>query len=169
MPRPDLSRVPEWYHRYIAQVVGDDLMPVLKKQSISFSEFLLQLPVEKRDYRYGPGKWTIKEVLQHILDAERVFAYRALCIARGEQQPLPGFDENSYAEHSRAEARKWEDLLEEFRVTRRSTEILFASFDESQLEAAGTASGKPVYVRGIGFVIAGHLEHHLNIIKERYL
>lgn len=169
MARPDLSRVPEWYHRYIALVKGDDLMTVLKKQSITFSEFMQQLPAEKRDYRYGPDKWTIKEVLQHILDAERVFAYRALCIARGEKQPLPGFDENSYAARSKAGTRKWEDMLEEFRATRRSNEILFASFDETQLETTGTASGWPVYVMGIGFIIAGHLEHHLNIIKERYL
>jgi len=169
MPRPDISRVPAWYHNYIAQVEGDDLNAILKKQAISFSDFLQLIPAEKRDYRYGPDKWTIREVILHILDAERVFAYRALCIARGEQQALPGFDENSYVTNSKAGSRKWADLQDEFRAVRRSTEILFASFDEEQLEATGTASGWPVYVRGIGFIIAGHLQHHLTILKERYL
>ena len=169
MPRPDLTRVPEWYHRYIAQVEGDDLLLLLNEQLTSFLFFLETLADEKREYRYGPDKWTIKEVLQHILDAERVFAYRALCIARGEKQPLPGFDENNYVTHSKAGKRDWKDLLEEFKAVRYSTTMLFASFDEEQLEATGTASGWTVYVRVIGFIIIGHLNHHLQIIRERYL
>ena len=169
MARPDLSRVPEWFHGYIAQVEGDNLLPALTQQHSTFVQFLENLPVEKREYRYGQDKWTIKEVLQHIIDAERVFAYRALCIARGEQQSLPGFDENEYAARSKAQMRNWDDMLEEFKAVRRSTEILFSSFDNEQLETAGISNGKQVYVLGIGFIIAGHLTHHLNIIKERYL
>ena len=169
MARPDLSRVPEWFHRYIAQVEGDDLLPALTQQHSSFIQFLEKLPADKRDYRYGPDKWTIKEVLQHIIDAERVFLYRALCIARGEQQSLPGFDENEYAANSKAHNRNWNDLLEEFKAVRRSSEILFASFDNEQLEAAGISNKNPIYVLAIGFIIAGHVTHHLNVIKERYL
>lgn len=168
MPRPELDRVPEFYHKYIAQVEGDDLNEVLRKQGITLAAYLDNLPAEKRDYKYGPDKWTIREVLQHIMDAERVFAYRALCIARGEQQSLPGFDENQYADNAACSNRKWSDMMEEFRAIRRSTELLFASFSETQLQATGTANKWPVYVLGIGFMTAGHAQHHLNILKERY-
>ncbi|HOZ69643.1 MAG TPA: DinB family protein [Chitinophagaceae bacterium] len=169
MPRPDLNRVPVFYHKYIAQVEGDNINEILSKQAITILALLNNLPAEKRDYRYGPDKWTVKEVLQHIMDAERVFAYRALCIARGEQQALPGFDENLYADKAQCTNRKWSDMTEEFRAIRRSTEILFASFNDSQLDATGTASGWPVYVSGIGYLTAGHAQHHLNILLERYL
>jgi DinB superfamily len=158
-----------FYHKYIAQVEGDEINEILSKQAITILAFLNELPAEKRDYRYRPDKWTIREVLQHIMDAERVFAYRALCIARGEQQPLPGFDENMYADKAQCTNRKWSEMTEEFRAIRRSTEILFASFNESQLDATGTASGWPVYVMGIGYLTAGHAQHHLNILHERYL
>ncbi len=169
MPRPELSRVPVFYHKYIEQVDGDDLNEILSKQSIMFTSFLNELPKEKRDYRYGPDKWTIREVVQHIMDAERVFAYRALCIARGEKQSLPGFDENQYADNALCANRKWTDMTDEFRAIRRSTELLFASFNTAQLEATGTANNWPVYVLGIGYMTAGHAQHHLNIIRERYL
>lgn len=108
-------------------------------------------------------------MLQHIIDAERVFAYRALCIARGDTTPLPGFDENAYAAKSKGDNRSWNDLLEEFRTVRRSTELLFASFDKDQLNDSGVASGKPVYVEGIGYIISGHALHHVNVLKARYL
>lgn len=169
MARPDLSRVPEWYHRYINQVQENDLATALQNQTKDFELFLTSLPAGKRDYRYVEGKWTIKEVLQHLIDAERIFAYRALCFARKDATPLPGFDENSYADNSKAAARDWEQLVEEFKVVRQSTNILFNSFDNDQLESPGNASGKPVYVLGIGFIIVGHINHHVTVIKERYL
>lgn len=169
MARPDLSRVPEWYHRYINEVQENELMEALEKQASSIIPFLEGIPIAKRDYKYAEGKWTIKEVLQHIIDAERVFAYRALCFARKDATPLPGFDENSYADNSKAAKREWNELMEEFKIVRQSTQILFGSFDDDQLETTGTASGKPVYVMAIGFIITGHLNHHVAIIKERYL
>lgn len=169
MPRPDLTRVPDHFHKYINQVKEDDLVKAFKKQTRSFLKFLDEMPKNKRDYRYAEDKWTIKEVLQHIIDAERVFAYRALCFARKDATPLPSFDENSYAANSKAEQRKWKDLVNEFRTVRQSTEILFSSFDDEQLETSGNASGKSNYVLGIGFIIAGHINHHITIIKERYL
>jgi hypothetical protein len=169
MPRPDLSRVPDYFHRYIAQTEGDDLNEILKKQAITFTSFLQNIPAGKYDYRYGPDKWTVKEVLQHIIDTERVFAYRALCIARGEQQPLPGFNEDDYAKNAPCADRKWSDMIEEFQAIRRSTELLFNSLDAARLEHSGIASGKPVYVLGIGFILAGHVAHHVAILKERYL
>lgn len=168
MPRPDLGRVPEYYHQYINQVDGNDLIKVLQKQTRSFLKFLKGIPKKKRNYRYADGKWTIKEVLQHIIDAERIFAYRALCFARKDATPLPSFDENNYAANAKAEQRKWNDMVNEFTAVRQSTEILFNSFDKEQLEAAGTASGKSNYVLGLGFIIAGHANHHMRITKERY-
>lgn len=169
MPRPDLTRVPEYYHIYISQIEGDDLMIALKNQTRSFEKFLKEIPKKKRNYSYAEGKWTIKEVLQHIIDAERVFAYRALCFARKDVTPLPSFDENNYAANSKADQRKWKDIVNEFRSVRQSTEDLFCSFDDEQLETNGTASGKSNYVMGIGFIIAGHANHHIKVTKERYL
>ena len=169
MARPDLTRVPEYYHKYINQVEGDDLAKVFKAQTKSLLKFLDEIPKKKRDHKYAEDKWTIKEVLQHIIDAERVFAYRALCFARKDATPLPSFDENNYAASAKVENRKWKDLVNEFAAVRRSTQIMFDSFDEEQLETSGTASGKSVYVLGIGYIIAGHANHHINITKERYL
>lgn len=169
MPRPDLSRVPEYYHRYINQVPEKDLLPALANQTVAFLKLLKKIPVEKRSYRYAKGKWTIKEVLQHIIDAERVFAYRALCIARKDATHFPSFDEDAYAANAKTAKRNWDDLVEEFKSVRKSTEILFASFDRQQMDTDGVASGRPVYVMGIGFIIAGHLNHHETLLKERYL
>lgn len=169
MPRPDLTRVPDYYHKYIAQVKEDDLMNALKKQTKSFTRMLNNIPKKKREFRYAEGKWSVKEVLQHIIDAERVFAYRALCFARKDTTPLPSFDENAYADNSKADSRKWKEIVNEFMAVRLSTLYLFASLDKGQLESSGTASGKSVYVHGIGFIIAGHVTHHANILKEKYL
>ncbi|MBI5858761.1 MAG: DinB family protein [Sphingobacteriales bacterium] len=169
MARADLSRVPEYFHKYINQVEEDDLMDVLEKQTRSFVRFLKEIPKDKRNYRYAEDKWTIKEVLLHIIDAERIFGYRALCFARKDPTSLPGFDENSYAVNSKADQRKWKDLVREFESVREATLSLFGSFDNDQLEASGTANAKPNYVLGIGFIVAGHVNHHVNVIKEKYL
>jgi hypothetical protein len=169
MARPDLKRVPEWYHGYINQVAEDDLGVAFQNQTQTFIDFLQELPVEMRDYRYAEGKWTIREVLQHILDGERVFSYRALCLARRDQTPLPSFDENSYASNSKASDRDWNDLVEEFGALRRSNEIMFRAFDNEQLESGGIVSGNSVYVLALGFIIVGHVQHHVKVIKERYL
>jgi hypothetical protein len=148
MARPDLNRVPTFFHKYISTVPQDEILPAIRELGSNF---------------------IVKEVLQHIIDAERIFAYRALCIARKETQSLPGFDENTYADNSKANSRKWNDLVEEFILLRKASEYLFASFDQEQLENNGISNQAPVYVLGLGFVLAGHCQHHLNIIKERYL
>lgn len=169
MARPELSRIPEFYHGYVRQVKADDLAEEFKTQFAEVIPYLESIPTEKTGYRYAEGKWTVKEVLQHISDTERVFAYRALCIARKDSTAFPGFDENAYAANSNADKREWKDLVEEFRAVRRATEWLYGSFDNEQLETSGTASGKSTYILGIGFIIAGHLNHHINILKERYI
>jgi DinB superfamily len=167
--RPDLSRVGPPFHNYINQVTDDDLMDALHKQSAAFIRFLETIPVEKYDYSYAEGKWTIKEVLQHIIDAERVFAYRALRFARKDGTPLPGFDENLFAANAKADKRNWDKLVEEFKVVRRSSELMFQSFDDDQLQSGGVSSNHPNYALALGFVIVGHALHHQKITNERYL
>lgn len=169
MPRPDLSRVASFYHNYVSHVKEDDLPEAFSRHSAEFISFLGGIPAEKYDYRYAKGKWTIKEVLQHVIDAERVFTYRALRFARQDHTPLPGFDENVFAENAKADKRDWNKLVEEFKAVRKSSEYLFNSFDKEQLEAAGLANNNPTYVLGIGFLLIGHSLHHQRIIEERYL
>ena len=167
--RPDLSRVGTSFHNYINQVTEDELAKAFDKQSASFVRFLETIPAGKYDYRYAEDKWTIKEVLQHIIDAERVFSYRALRFARKDTTPLPGFDENLFAANAKADARPWDKLVEEFKVVRRSSELLFKSFDEDQLQSDGISSNSPNYVLALGFILIGHAMHHQKITKERYL
>ena len=135
MPRPDLSRVPDFFHGYISKVKEDDLMAGLKSSTKNLFDLLKSIPSEKHDHRYAEGKWTIKEVLQHMLDGERVFTYRALRFARKDDTPLPGFDENLFAQTAKADKRNWNDMVEEFTSLRKASEAMFASFDNEQLEA----------------------------------
>lgn len=167
--RPDLSRVPEFYHNYINHVTEDDLMQAFKVQTSALTQFLETIPPGKHDYRYADGKWTIKEVVQHMIDAERIFTYRALCFVRGDKTFLPGFDENVYADNSKAHKRDWNGLVEECKAVRKSSQYFFGSLDEQQLDATGTANNNSIYVLGIGYIVIGHAMHHIKVIKERYL
>ena len=169
MPHPDLSRVPQFYHNYISLVKEDNLMKAFKTNTNSFISFLESIPAEKHDYRYADEKWSIKEIIQHLVDAERVFSYRALRFGRKDPTHLPGFNENLFARHAKADKRNWNDLVEEFKAVRKSTELLFASFDNEQLDAEGISNDASVYVMGIGFICVGHCYHHQKIIQERYL
>jgi len=169
MPRPDLVHVPEWYHGYINLVEGSNLLTAMNKQTPLLARFFNAIPPAKRNYRYARGKWTIKEVLQHIIDAERIFAYRALCIARKETISLPGFDENNYVANAKTNKRDWSAMMEEWKAVRRSTELLFDSFDKEQLATVGIANNNPVSVLAIGFILVGHASHHQQVIKARYL
>lgn len=170
MKRPDLARIPQFYHTYINLVPEDaDLVGLLELNKTLMGDFLAAIPEEKWNFRYAEGKWSIKELVQHLIDTERIFSYRALCIARGETASLPGFDENNYAALSNAEARSKEKLLEELNAVQSATALLFQSFDEAQLERFGTANNNPVQVRAIGFITVGHMLHHKNILQERYM
>ena len=169
MPNVDLTRVPAYYHRYINQVKENELPDALAKHQEDLVRFLQTIPEEKWNYRYAEGKWSVKELVQHIIDAERVFAYRALRFARKDSTPLPGFDEGPYAAASKADKRTKKDLIDELSSVQKSTAQLFASFDEQQLNESGVASNNPVYVKGIGFIIVGHALHHMQVLQERYL
>lgn len=169
MAKPDLSTIPPFYHKYVNLVEEDTASRALENSTAATHRFFVSIPEEKWDYRYAEGKWSIKELVQHIIDTERIFSYRALCFARGEKQSLPGFDENAYATDSSAGRRTKDELIEEFEAVRKATEILFRSFDEDQLGKKGQANNNSVSVNGIGFITVGHVLHHLNILRERYL
>ena len=125
--------------------------------------------MDKFDYRYAEGKWTIKEIIQHIIDTERILAYRALRISRNDSTPLPGFDENNYANNTAANTRSLQDLLTELSAVRHSNLLLFKSFSKEQLLSRGIASDQPISVRAIGFMLIGHQKHHQKVFAERYL
>ncbi|HWJ89800.1 MAG TPA: DinB family protein [Flavisolibacter sp.] len=165
----DLSRVPSFYHGYINRVAERSLTAAFEVHPPQLVAFLKNIPEAKWDHRYAKGKWSIKEMVQHIIDAERIFCYRALCFAREDSTALPGFDENLYAETSKADRRQKNDLIEELESVQRSSKQLFNSFDEEQLGATGVANGKEIYDEGIGYIVIGHALHHQSILAERYL
>lgn len=132
-------------------------------------DFFQSLPTEKLDYRYQTGKWSIKDILLHLIDCERIFQYRALRVSRNDKTPLPGFEENDYAIEGNAKNRSLDSLLDEYKSVRNATVTLFNSFADDELNRVGIASGKNISVRAIGYIILGHELHHINIIKERYL
>jgi len=167
---PDLSRIPAFFHNYINQVApAENLNQVLQRHAADWPQFLRQIPADRWEYAYDEGKWTIKEVVQHVIDAERIFSYRALCLARKDKTALPSFDENAYAANSRANNRSATDLIEETELVCRSTIKLFASFDEEQLNASGTVSGNSIYTAALAYITAGHALHHQRLIASRYL
>lgn len=169
MPKPIESDYPEYFGKYISQVTEDDLNDAFKNQWQKILEFLQSISEEKAGFAYAPGKWTLKELLQHTIDTERIFSYRALCIARGETASLPSMDENLYAQNSNANARNWKDLSNEFINVRRSTEDLFKSLTEQMLQQKGIAGEKSVSVASLGFICIGHVTHHIKVAKEKYL
>jgi uncharacterized damage-inducible protein DinB len=169
MSRPTTGSYPVNFEAYVSKVKEIDLPTAFNNQRSLINDFFDTISEEKSEHAYAHGKWTLKEMLQHIIDTERIFAYRSLCFARKETASLPGFDENQYAEHSFANARTWKSLCEEMKAVRTSTEMLFNSFSEETLHASGTANNKHMSVLSLGYVIVGHLNHHKLIIEERYL
>ncbi|GGA73474.1 DNA damage-inducible protein DinB [Flavobacterium palustre] len=154
---------------YIKAAEDGDLYEDLEISLHDFIRFVQDIPMDKFDYRYAEGKWTIKEIIQHIIDTERVFAYRALRISRNDKTPLPGFDENDYVANTNANDRHLQSLLTELSIVRQSTLALFKSFSEEQLKRIGIASNNEISVRAIGFIIIGHQKHHQKVFQERYL
>jgi uncharacterized damage-inducible protein DinB len=161
-----------FYQNYINKAVeaaNCDVLQLLTQLKDSTYQFFHNIPAEKADFAYAEGKWTIKELLGHIIDAERVFAYRVLCISRKEQQNLPGFDENEFVTNSNFRRRTINDLAQEFKSVRESNLHMLWALTDDQTALTGTANGSPVSVRALAYIMAGHELHHLNIIRERYL
>jgi DinB superfamily len=169
MPKPAAGTHPAFFERYINLVPEDDLMTAFKNQLPVINNVLSKIDEEKSAFAYATGKWTLKELLQHMIDTERIFAYRSLCFARKESQSLPGFDENIYAANSHANNRTWRQLVDEFLLVRKTTEILFTSFNDDALNNKGIANNNAATALSMGFTSVGHVYHHFNIINERYL
>jgi hypothetical protein len=169
MAKPNITDYPEYFGKYINQVAEEDLTEAFKNQFPKIDSFLRSIDETKANYAYAEGKWTLKELLQHIIDTERIFNYRALCFARKEPASLPPFDENLYAQNSDANTRKWKTLSNELINVRRSTEDLFNSFSEEMLESKGMANNNAISVLSLGFITIGHVTHHIKVVEERYL
>lgn len=158
-----------YFSTYISILKEEDLIEDLEISLHQFIKFVQNIPMDKFDYRYAEGKWTIKDIIQHLIDTERIFAYRALRISRNDQTPLSGFDENEYVFNTNANARGIQDLLAELSAVRFSTLFLFKSFSQEQLVRTGTASDSTISVGALGFLTIGHQKHHQHIFQERYL
>lgn len=159
-----------YYSRYIDKVKDDPLLDALKVRGRQFVSFLGSVPAERWDFAYAEGKWTVKQVVQHVCDTERVMAYRALWFARGATSELPSMDQEQFAAGvAQAGERAPKSLINEFKALRRSTRYLFKNFSDADLARVGVASGKEVSVLALGYIIAGHAVHHMEVIMERYL
>ena len=169
MSRPAEGEFLPYYQRYIDKAKGETIAEVISNHSQEINNFISSLPESKADYAYAEGKWTIKELVQHLIDAERVFVYRAMRFARKDSLPLQGFDEDMYAKNSFAAERNWKDLLDEFFALRSSSDIFLRSLNKEQLSCSGTANNTGMSVNAIAFVVYGHIIHHIEVIKERYL
>lgn len=166
--RPGANEYGAFYHNYIELVKAPDLPTAWEKYHAPLLAFYGGLPAEAAQYRYGPEKWSLQTLLQHVIDTERIMAYRLLRIARNDQSPLAGFDENAYAAIATADHRPWKNLVEEFSLLRQSTLLLCQSLTPLDWERMGTASGQSISALALGYILLGHLLHHKNIIVERY-
>jgi uncharacterized damage-inducible protein DinB len=154
---------------YVREAGNVNLIEELEISLHDFIRFVQNIPMDKFDYRYAEGKWTIKEIIQHVIDTERIFAYRALRFSRFDKTPLQSFEENDYAANTNAGGRSIQDLLTELSAVRHSNLLFYKSLSEEQLKAIGTASNNQISVRALGFVIIGHQKHHQKVFEERYL
>ena len=158
-----------FYHTYVMALGNVDLLDELRNGKQVLLSLLEEIPEEKLTYAYAEGKWTLAEALVHMLDTERIFQYRALCIARNDKSEFPGFDQDAYVPVSNANNRSKKDLINEYVAVRDSSITLFASLDEEALKRVGVASGSKMSVRALGFITSGHQAHHVHILRERYL
>src|SRR5690242_3208473 len=168
MKRPEASEFAEYYGKYIAKAPGTDVSGILESERQQMARLFASRSERDGNFRYAPDKWTVKEVLGHVIDAERIFTYRALRIARGDETPLPSFEQDDYVKNGGFSARTLADLVEEFDAVRGASISLFRSFDEAAWGRRGTASQKQVTVRALGFITAGHQIHHRMILEESY-
>ncbi|EGV44960.1 DinB family protein [Bizionia argentinensis JUB59] len=163
------SEFSPFYANYIKKAGTSSLLSGLGQGMENTAAFFRSIPENKLEYRYSDGKWTIKEIIQHLIDTEHIFIYRALRFARQDKTPLPGFEQDDYVLSSVANRRTRDQLINDYMDLRESTIALFSSFSKKMLEQIGEASGADMSVRAIGFILVGHEKHHIDIIKERYL
>jgi hypothetical protein len=169
MYKPEANEYGPYYEKYISLVPETDIRDAFAAQPAELRSVISGLSEDKGSYTYAAGKWTIKEVLSHLIDGERIFAYRMLRISRGDETPIEGFEQDGYIENSNANNRSFADLLEEFDLNRRGNVLLLNNLDEAALKRMGTASGLPISTRALANISIGHVRHHVNILNDRYL
>lgn len=169
MSKPQTGDFPAHFQGYIGKVEIESASELIEQYGNTLEAFYTGLPEAKADYAYAPGKWTLKDLLQHIVDTERIMSYRLLRIARKDETPLASFDENSYAEHANTAGRSFSSIKEEFLTVRKSTDLLLKSLQPEQLAHAGVASGNRITANALAYIIFGHMLHHKSVIEERYL
>jgi hypothetical protein len=169
MTKPEKAEYDAYYEGYVSLVDEGGLLSSLAAQPQMLADLFEDMPDERGSHAYAEGKWTIKELLGHINDGERMFAYRVLRISRGDVTPIEGFEQDGYNENAHSNSRKIADLLEEFRLLRTANMFMLNNLNEQDWLRIGTASGLPVSVRALAYIMAGHVAHHVNILRERYL
>ena len=169
MTAPETDEFDPYYQGYISQVPSEGLFPMLDAQDADLRSLVGELTEDRGSHSYAEGKWTIKELLSHIIDGERIFSYRLLRISRGDMTPIEGFEQDGYIENSNANNRTFADLLDEFSSQRRSNMILMRNLTEDGWHRKGIANGVEISVRALAYIMAGHVRHHQNILADRYL
>lgn len=165
--KPRLEYAP-FYETYVSLVPEEDILPVLAEQPLQLRALANSLPAEREGFRYAEGKWSVREVVGHLVDAERVFGYRAFSIARGESQALPGFDQQAYIAAGVYGLWPLANILAEFEQLRGAHLAMFRRYDEAAWERAGTAAGHPVSARALAYIMAGHVRHHFAVLRQQY-
>jgi hypothetical protein len=166
--KPGDNEYAEYYGPYVALVAESDILGALAGQPDDLAQLVSRVRPGRESYRYAEGKWGIREVIGHLIDAERVFGFRAFCFSRGEQAPLPGFDENDYVRQSHYDARPLNELMAEFRTVRQGNIAFLRGLNEKEWAQLGTASTKLVSVRALAYIMVGHARHHGNVLRDRY-
>jgi hypothetical protein len=169
MDRPETTEYNEYYERYVSKVADGDIVETLEKQPSELKALFQNVDEERGTDAYEQGKWTLKEVLSHLIDGERIFGYRMLRISRGDETPIEGFEQDGYIENSNANNRCFAEILEEFDLQRRSNLLLIKNLSDEGSLLMGTASGFPISVRGLVYIMAGHVRHHIGILNDQYL
>jgi DinB superfamily len=164
----NLESVPHFYKNYVKLIEDTDMLQALRVSGNRMQELVYAVPADRIDFQYGPEKWSIRELLCHVIDTERIFSYRALCFARGDKTNLPGFDEKQYAPEANAANRSLKSIADEMRHLRISSIDLFSGFTEEMLKRKGVANDNELAVIALGFIIAGHETHHRKILEDRY-
>lgn len=169
MNRPDRNEYDPYYEKYVSLVADADIVDALASQPTRLQDIVTGLPEDKGAFAYDAGKWSIKEVLSHLIDGERMFAYRLFRISRGDETPIEGFEQDGYIENAHANGRSFAELLEEFSLLRRANLMLVKNLNDDGWARVGTANNVKITSRALIYIMAGHIDHHLNILKERYL
>ena len=168
MNRPDPNEYDPYYEKYVSLVADADIVDSLASQPTRLQDMLTGLPEEKGAFAYADGKWSIKEVISHLIDGERMFGYRLFRISRGDETPIEGFEQDGYIENANANGRSFGELLEEFSLLRRANLMLIKNLDDAGWARVGTANNIKITSRALIYIMAGHIDHHLGILKERY-